>query len=586
MASVLKEESFRAVLKRHGYTQVEQIGCGAFGTAVLVKKGSSKAVMKIIDVQGASDKEMEDALTEGSVLASLQHPCIIRYRESFHEDGFLWIAMDYCSGGTLREHIKALSNHQQFPQHRVLRWFSQSTMALQHIHSRHILHRDLKSENFFVEKNGDLKMGDFGLAKVLDCTAQLVHTKVGTPNYMPPEICQGKPYIWSCDIWSLGVVLFEMCTKRVPFEAPDLRSLVLKIIRDPVPELPLEYSDGLNDLCRRMMDRDPDARPSADRVLKHPEVQQAVQQITDLDKTLGRTTGRTLPSRDSNASRLKLGSAPVPKDALIELLPRPHKAKNAWTDDPSLEEPTPKFRVHEEVYYHSQRHNAWIPATVIKVDPHDHITLDVKPDLPLSPHLQAQKIRPKQPLKDAHPELPAASGLPTGQPPLPGQVARGPERRRTPTPKADASAALGRPMPGKQQQQQHADVSAALGRLPAAKQAFRALARAGPEGLPRPRRPDLGRQGNNGNRDQMMSSHIASSNAGAGFFPSPAAKVLQRAGSSQAIRHGDAEAGRPPDNKRFFGKQAGASNIVGLPRIQSQPGSMKMMSTDGSEMGW
>lgn len=490
---MIKEESFRAVLKRHGYTQVEQIGCGAFGTAVLVKKGSSKAVLKIIDVHGASEKEMEDALIEGSVLASLHHPCIIRYRESFHEDGCLWIAMDYCPGGTLREHVKALSDHQRFPQHRVLRWFSQGTMALQHVHSRHILHRDLKSENFFIERNGDLKMGDFGLAKVLDCTAQLVHTKVGTPNYMPPEICQGKPYIWSCDIWSMGVVLFEMCTKRVPFEAPDLRSLVLMIIRDPVPELPLEYSDGLNELCRRMMDRDPDARPSADRILKHSEVQQAVQQMqmSDFDKTLGRTSGRTLPSRDSTAARLKLGSAPVAKDALIELLPRPQMTKNAWTNEPGLEEPTAKFRVHEE---------------------------------------------------------------------------------------AEASAA---PMPAKQQH--HADVSAVLGRRTSAKQAFRALARDWqrdrPKGLPRPRPPDLSRQGLNCNRDQMMMSHMSSSNAGAGFFPSPA-KLLQRVGSSQAIRQGNGEAGRPPDNKRF-GKLAG-ENIACLPRIQSQPGSMKMMSSDGS----
>merc|ERR1719188_547257 len=236
----------------------------------------------MIDISRASKAEKDDAVKESKVLSALKHPYIVRYRESFHEDGWLCICMDYCEGGDLSERIK--KNRQagkHFPQDQILRWFTQSILALKYIHDMHILHRDLKSGNFFLSKSGNIKMGDFGIAKVLECTAACAQTQIGTPYYLSPEICQGKPYAWGSDIWSMGCILFEMCAKKVPFDAPDLKSLIQRITKGPTPEIPTEYSVGIRMLGKELLDRDPSKRPPAAEVLKKPVVQEVVRKMLE-----------------------------------------------------------------------------------------------------------------------------------------------------------------------------------------------------------------------------------------------------------------------------------------------------------------
>merc|ERR1719469_1020748 len=184
----------------------------------------------MIDVSRTSDAERNDAVKESRVLASFKHPYIVRYRDSFHEDGWLCIAMEYCAGGDLADRIRKNRQASRFgAEEQVLRWFTQAALALKYIHDKHVLHRDLKPGNFFLSKSGNLKMGDFGIAKVLECTAACAQTRIGTPYYLSPEICFGKPYSWGSDVWSMGCILYEMCINRVPFDAPDLKTLVKKI---------------------------------------------------------------------------------------------------------------------------------------------------------------------------------------------------------------------------------------------------------------------------------------------------------------------------------------------------------------------
>merc|ERR1719197_1262035 len=210
----------------------------------------------MIDISRASKQEKEDALKESQVLSSLKHPYIVRYRESFHEDGWLCIVMDYAEGGDLSDKLKKTRQAgKTIPQDQVLRWFTQSILALKYIHDRHILHRDLKSGNFFLSKSGNIKMGDFGIAKVLECTAAVAQTQIGTPYYLSPEICEGRPYSWGSDVWSMGCILFEMCARRVPFDANDLKGLIVRITRDPVPTVPSEYSQPLRTLRGEMLTR-------------------------------------------------------------------------------------------------------------------------------------------------------------------------------------------------------------------------------------------------------------------------------------------------------------------------------------------
>ena len=105
--------------------------------------------------------------------------------------------------------------------------FTQICLAIKHIHDRKILHRDLKSQNVFLTKQGIVKLGDFGIAKVLQSTVDHAKTIVGTPYYLSPEIIENKPYNFKSDIWSLGVLLYEMCALKPPFGGASLHILAL-----------------------------------------------------------------------------------------------------------------------------------------------------------------------------------------------------------------------------------------------------------------------------------------------------------------------------------------------------------------------
>merc|ERR1719265_3031552 len=234
----------------------------------------------MIDISRASKQERDDALKESQVLSRLRHPYIVRYRENFLEDGWLCIVMDYCEGGDLSARIKrAKETRKPFSEEQVLRWFTQAILALKYIHSIHILHRDLKSGNFFLSKSGNIKIGDFGIAKVLECTAACAQTQVGTPYYLCPEICKGRPYSWGSDIWAMGCILHELCALKVPFDGHDLKSLIQNITKAPTPQLPAKYSRPVQDVLNKLLSRNPAARPYADDILEIPVIRDVARKM-------------------------------------------------------------------------------------------------------------------------------------------------------------------------------------------------------------------------------------------------------------------------------------------------------------------
>jgi len=371
-------DRIQTALSKHQYTLIKKIGEGSFGAAILVqhdseKERDTKAIVKMIDISRASRQEREDSVKESRVLASLKHPYIVRYRESFHEDGWLCIAMDYCEGGDLSERIKKnRSSGRNFGQDQILRWFTQAVLALKYIHDMHILHRDLKSGNFFLSKSGNIKMGDFGIAKVLECTAACAQTQIGTPYYLSPEICHGKPYAWGSDIWSMGCILYEMSVNRVPFDAADLKSLIKKITQGPTPELPDSYSPELRTLQKELLDRDVVRRPAAAEILKKPLVQEAVRKmLEEVKKEEESTAGSARPAAQS--------------------APKPSTSSGKGNSDVAG-----SYTKNQLVEYYSPTHGEWLPATVTNTDADGRIMLNVKPNVWLSLELQGQRVRPRQ----------------------------------------------------------------------------------------------------------------------------------------------------------------------------------------------
>lgn len=256
-------------LNMEDYKILRQLGLGSYGSAHLAVHipSDTKCVIKEINISHMSAKELEEARREVKVLSSLSHPYITQFRASCEENGRLRIAMDYCGGGDLHTLITSRKGV-LFPEERVLDWFVQLCLAIKYIHDRKILHRDIKSQNIFLTDDGKIRLGDFGIAKVLNSTSDLARTCIGTPYYLSPEMCENKPYNNKSDIWALGCVLYEMMTLKHAFEANNMKTLILKIIRGIYQPVPTRYSRDLRLLLGQIFQREPQVRPSISVILR------------------------------------------------------------------------------------------------------------------------------------------------------------------------------------------------------------------------------------------------------------------------------------------------------------------------------
>lgn len=213
------------------------------------------------------DTDRKAAIKEASILKTMTHPNIIQYQEVFMtRKGRLCIVMEYADGGDIRGAIRnqegALIEEARF-----IRWFVQICFALLHVHDMKVLHRDLKTQNIFLTSAGQAKLGDFGIARVLEATKDYAKTMVGTPHYLSPEIIQDRPYRYKSDVWSLGIVLFEMATLQHPFEAESLVVLAARIVMDAIPALDPMYSKDLKALVCKMLSKEEGSRPTVRQIL-------------------------------------------------------------------------------------------------------------------------------------------------------------------------------------------------------------------------------------------------------------------------------------------------------------------------------
>jgi len=255
----------------NNYEQIRCLGEGGYGKAILFRRKSdnSHVVIKEIKFSSLNAKDKQDALNEVAVLSALKHPNIVEYIESFQERGCLFIVMEFADGGDLSQKIEKQGTR-LFREDEILDIFIQMALAIKYIHDRKVLHRDLKSQNIFLTKQGKVKLGDFGIARVLDNTMQLCKTQIGTPYYLSPEICEGKQYNTKTDVWSLGCILYELCTLKHAFDARNMNALLMNIVRGKYTPIPNIYSSELNSLVSSMLIKDPKMRPHINSILSLP----------------------------------------------------------------------------------------------------------------------------------------------------------------------------------------------------------------------------------------------------------------------------------------------------------------------------
>ncbi|CAG9323137.1 unnamed protein product [Blepharisma stoltei] len=264
-----------------GLRQIKLLGQGAFGKCYLCEnpKDNSKKVVKQINISSMSPEEKKQAYHEAKIMSSFDHPNIIRFVDVYTTTtGKLNIVMDYADGGDLQTKIKQQGT-KYFTESQILDWFVQICLAMKHVHDRKILHRDIKSQNIFLMKNGMIKLGDFGIAKVLSSTIDNARTMVGTPYYLSPEIIESKPYNFKSDIWSLGVLLYELCALKPPFDGSSLHMLALKIVRGAFSQIPPHFSRDMRTLVSQMLSTDPAKRPTVAQVLRLPFIKSRIQNL-------------------------------------------------------------------------------------------------------------------------------------------------------------------------------------------------------------------------------------------------------------------------------------------------------------------
>ncbi|KAG1679537.1 hypothetical protein FOA52_011139 [Chlamydomonas sp. UWO 241] len=269
------------------YERGKLLGKGSFGCAILCKQkqDGKHVVIKEIDVSKMPAVERSAAHQEAKLLKALKHPNIVQCTDSFMHGNKLCIVMDWCSEGDLYGILqKQRAKAAHLPEDTIMDWFVQMCLGLKHVHDRKILHRDIKTQNVFMSAGGLLKLGDFGVSKVLGSTWALAVTAVGTPYYLSPEICMNKKYNQKSDVWSLGCVLYELTTLKHAFEAPNMRALIQKIVRGTYTPVPGARSKELREVIAKCLTLDSARRPTVNDILQLPFVKARIQ--TFLSATL------------------------------------------------------------------------------------------------------------------------------------------------------------------------------------------------------------------------------------------------------------------------------------------------------------
>lgn len=253
------------------YEIVRILKKGGFGCAQLVKSKSTNTlyVIKEIELDQSLEDENKSVLQEVKILDVLRHPNIIGFVDYFLVDNKLQIVMEYAAKGDLQDLINK-QHGKLFSEEQIIEWFYSTCKALTLCHQKNILHRDIKPLNIFLMEDGTVKLGDFGIARILSKSSSFATTKIGTISYFSPELFEDDSYSKPSDIWALGVTLYQLCALKMPFEgktdAAIMRSILMK---DPTP-IPSSFSPKLNELILLMLQKEPNDRPIISTILQHP----------------------------------------------------------------------------------------------------------------------------------------------------------------------------------------------------------------------------------------------------------------------------------------------------------------------------
>ena len=258
------------------YEVKQKIGKGKFG---LVKSGINKetkkpVAIKIMAKKNMDKSDMELAKVEIDILKIAQHPNIIKLYDVFENENYIYIIMEYCSGGDLLSYFEHFEY--ELPETKVCEIIHKLSMAIYYLHSYGIVHRDLKPENILMTdltSNADIRLLDFGLSKIVGNDEKCTEP-YGTLSFVAPEVLQGKPYDKSVDLWSIGIITFLLLCGYMPFDDKHSeREIARQTIQDPVPyenKIWSKLSPEAKTFVDGLLQKKPEKRYSIKEVLEHP----------------------------------------------------------------------------------------------------------------------------------------------------------------------------------------------------------------------------------------------------------------------------------------------------------------------------
>ena len=273
--------------KLKDYSILQKLGQGSYGSVFLVNKKESKYgpntnlfVLKQIPLYNMDKEEIESVKQEANILKVLNCKYIVKFHDSFLESKTLNIVMEYCNGGDLSKYLKQKKG-KLLKENEIWPIFLKIALGIYYLHSKKIIHRDLKSLNIFLNSDNSIKLGDLGVAKVM--SNSFAETYVGTPYYLSPEIVEEKPYNEKSDVWSLGCLLYELITLKHPFNATNHAALYMKIVSGKYEEIKVPCSEELKKSVDFLLEVNPNKRPSAEEIFSKDIIQNKLKEFDLLD---------------------------------------------------------------------------------------------------------------------------------------------------------------------------------------------------------------------------------------------------------------------------------------------------------------
>lgn len=258
------------------YHILERIGEGSFGKVYRGRRKYSGLIvaLKFVTKQGKSARDLENLRQEINILRRLNHCNIIAMMDSFETEGEFCMVTEYAQG----ELFQVLEDEHSLPEEEIRTIAIQLIQALHVLHSNRIIHRDMKPQNILIGSKQQIKLCDFGFARAIAHDTSLLRSIKGTPLYMAPELVQEKPYNYTVDLWSLGVILYELATGRPPFYTDRIVSLIQMIVRDDVA-YPSAMSAEFQTFLKGLLNKDPAQRLKWPEILQHPFIQETPDQL-------------------------------------------------------------------------------------------------------------------------------------------------------------------------------------------------------------------------------------------------------------------------------------------------------------------